>query len=155
MKTIIYMVTCALLFLAATGYGEDGADYDVGQEHAVVAFTNNAIPWLKASAPAPVLPEKATVSSWRSFGALLVVLGCLWAVTWFLKKRICRTGLIGDARRLRVIERLNLGQRQYLALVRVDGDEMLLGVSADQIVELTRNTLAQNCAAENEAVSAG
>ena len=65
-----------------------------------------------------------------------MVLGGLLAVTWFLKNRLGRTIRAGSHKRLQIVERLNVGQHQYLALIDVDGDEMLVGISPNQITEL-------------------
>ena len=86
------------------------------------------------SAAAPLV--KHEFSLWRSMGSLLMVLGGLLAVTWFLKNRLGRTIRAGSHKRLQIVERLNVGQHQYLALINVDGDEMLVGISPNQITEL-------------------
>lgn len=70
-----------------------------------------------------------------------MVLGGLLAVTWFLKNRLGRTISGGSHKRLQIVERLNIGQHQCLALINIDGDEILVGISPNQITELglTRN----------------
>jgi flagellar biogenesis protein FliO len=75
-------------------------------------------------------------SIWRSLGSLLMVLGGLLAVTWWLKKRFGAGSGIGPRRRLQVTDRLSLGQRQYLMIVRFDNRDMLIGVSPGAISRL-------------------
>ena len=42
---------------------------------------------------------------------------------------------------MEIVEKVSLGQRQFLALIRIDNEEMLVGISPDRIDELgfTRN----------------
>lgn len=67
---------------------------------------------------------------------LLLAWGCLWLLRRF------QDGQLGSARRadpgrtLRFTRTLPLGPRERLVLVEVDGEELLLGVTAHSIVEL-------------------
>ncbi len=70
-----------------------------------------------------------------AFG-VAVALAALGAVLWALR-RAQRQGLLGGhARRLQVLETLALGPRHRLALVRVDGRELVLGITPAGVAAL-------------------
>jgi flagellar biogenesis protein FliO len=131
--TILLAVLLMLGLRVATHGAEQSASSQETNLPPQAALTNNAIPWHFTS---PVVPAKAEFSVWRSIGSLLIVLGCLMAVTWLMKKRAWGVGGMRSQRRLQIIEKLPLGPRQYLALVRVDGADMLIGISHERITEL-------------------
>lgn len=57
--------------------------------------------------------------------SLGLVLGLIFALAWFVRRRPNITG----QRHIEVVERLSLGQKEQLVLVRVAGQSLLLGVS--------------------------
>ena len=63
-----------------------------------------------------------------------LLLGCLWAL------RKLQSGAGGargrSAARLKVVETLSLGPRQKIALVQLDGQHVLLGITAQSICAL-------------------
>jgi flagellar protein FliO/FliZ len=69
--------------------------------------------------------------------ALGLVLGLAWGAIWLLKKVQDRQlGLDGDNAgrgEIRFIRSLPLGQRERVALIELDGERMLLGVTAGGI----------------------
>ncbi len=70
---------------------------------------------------------------------IALLLGSLWA----LRKLQSNAGLMrakGDAR-LKVIESLSIGPRQKIALVQVDGQDVLLGITAQSITPLHQSPL--------------
>ncbi len=79
-------------------------------------------------------------TDWGSFavslGAVLALLGALL----FLLRRVQARGLPGlpglSARRIRILESASLGPRQKLVLLRVREQEILVGVTAQQMTTL-------------------
>jgi flagellar biosynthetic protein FliO len=72
----------------------------------------------------------------RVIGSLLLVFGLMGAVLWGLRRMQSRIVQAVPGRRLQIIETAGVGARQKIALVRVDGHEMLVGVSPAQITAL-------------------
>lgn len=91
---------------------------------------------------------------WRPLGSLLIVVGGMLVAMWFLKNRIGRTVGMGGHRRIQVVEKVAVGQRQYLALIRIDNEEIFVGISPERITELGfmrqtgcgKTTTTQGCA---------
>ncbi|MFH0880419.1 MAG: flagellar biosynthetic protein FliO [Lentisphaerota bacterium] len=73
----------------------------------------------------------------RSTIALVLIVGGLIGVNWFLKNRA--TGILGNklARRMKLIEKFSIDQKRSLLLISLDGREILLGVGGDTIQHLT------------------
>jgi flagellar protein FliO/FliZ len=69
----------------------------------------------------------------RVIGSLLLVFGLLAAMLWGLKRLQMRVQPGGAGRRLQMLESQSVGPRQKIALVRVGGHEVLLGISPGQI----------------------
>jgi flagellar protein FliO/FliZ len=68
--------------------------------------------------------------------SMLLVLGCLAALPWILKRlRLQQQARPGS---LRVVESLSLGPRERLIVVHADGERLLLGV-AGQGVQLIKS----------------
>lgn len=132
-KTTLFLT---ILLIIGSRANAPGAEEFAPKQAAAIPtaqITNSAIPWHFSS---PVASAKAEFSTLRSLGSLLVVLGCLLLLTWFLKKRAWGASIIRSQRRMQIIEKLGVGQRQYLALVRIDGEDMLIGISPERITEL-------------------
>lgn len=74
--------------------------------------------------------------------ALAFVLGLAWGVIWLLKKfqdkQLGATEGGGDARPIRFLRSMPLGQRERVALIEVGGETMLLGVTGGAITLLAR-----------------
>jgi flagellar biosynthetic protein FliO len=87
---------------------------------------------------------------------MIIVLGVLLALTWFLKNRVNGGAGIGGQRRMQIVEKVSLGQRQCLALIRIDNEEMLVGISPDRIDELgfTRNARIEKASTDGVAMTA-
>ncbi len=69
---------------------------------------------------------------------IALLLGSLWA----LRKLQSGSGLMrakGDAR-LKIIETLSVGPRQKIALIQLDGQDVLLGITAQSITPLHQQT---------------
>ena len=77
-----------------------------------------------------------------------LVIGLLFGSLWALRKLQSgsRLGAKGDAR-LKIVETLSVGPRQKIALVQLDGQDVLLGITAQSITALhspTYNIPARN-----------
>jgi flagellar biogenesis protein FliO len=158
MKTILIMLSVLGFTLSAQAGAEPlAAAGEPAGTNGVVAGTNiasqavatNATAW-QYSSPAPRLapPVKPELSIWRSLGSLLIVLGGLFAVTWYLKKRVAQTAGSTGGKRMEIIQRLSLGNHQYAALLRVDGKDIILGISPTQITHLGLTTIAPSATAD-------
>lgn len=83
-------------------------------------------------------------------GNFLLVLVLLLGVLWVLRRLQGIKGLQGlrpVARRLAVVEALNVGPRQKLAIVRLDNREVLVGVSPNGFTLLDTVPPAQSTGA--------
>jgi flagellar protein FliO/FliZ len=68
---------------------------------------------------------------WRSLFSLIIVLGAMFGVMYWLRRRGCLPGAVPS--RMRVIERLPLDTRRQILLVDIDGRELVLGVTQESI----------------------
>ncbi|WP_024330269.1 flagellar biosynthetic protein FliO [Simiduia agarivorans] len=62
-------------------------------------------------------------------GALALIVGLIFALAWLARKK---QGFLNRGM-MNVVERLSLGQKENLVLVRVNGELLLLGVTAGSI----------------------
>jgi flagellar protein FliO/FliZ len=65
--------------------------------------------------------------------SFVLVIALLLALLWTLKRLQSGALMQRKQQRLQVLETLSLGPRQKLALVRVNDQELLIGVTAGQI----------------------
>ena len=72
----------------------------------------------------------------RFAGSLVLVLCLLGGLLWGLKRMQAGARLSGGVRQLHVIDAVSIGPRQKIALVRVGGREVLVGVSPSQLTAL-------------------
>jgi flagellar protein FliO/FliZ len=76
--------------------------------------------------------------------ALAFVLGLAWGVIWLLKKvQDKQLGVVegaGEARAIKFLRSMPLGQRERVALIEVGDETMLLGVTGGSITLLARWT---------------
>jgi flagellar protein FliO/FliZ len=94
----------------------------------------------------------STPEALRYLFGVAVVLASLWGLLWALKRWApAASGMGRRTRRLSVIESHTLGARQKLVLVRVDGQDMLLGVTPTHIAHLHSVPVAV-CATPGESV---
>ena len=78
-----------------------------------------------------------TALDWLQYGlSFAFVIALLLGMLFLLRKLQSARGFARKEQRLQVIESLSLGPRQKLALVRVDGACVLLGITASQITAL-------------------
>ena len=73
----------------------------------------------------------------RSLFALLLILGGLLVVRYFVRRGGAVGGRLSANTLVRLVSRVRLGARQELVVVRFGGNHLLLGVTADSIRVLT------------------
>ncbi len=90
-------------------------------------------------------------TDWLSFAVSFAIVLALLGALLYVMKRLQSGSLLGlPQRRIRVLESASIAPRQKLVLVRVKDQELLLGVTAQQI-----NTLASFAASTDEASAGG
>src|SRR5574343_1922272 len=69
--------------------------------------------------------------------SVALVIGLLFGSLWALRKLQsgARLGAKGEAR-LKIVETLSIGPRQKIALVQLDGQDVLLGITVQSITAL-------------------
>ena len=72
-------------------------------------------------------------SLWRSAGATVFVLGLLFAVNYWLRKRGSRFTGPGRSARLRIVERVAVDHRRGILLIEADGERIVATACADRI----------------------
>lgn len=79
-----------------------------------------------------------SATDWLQYlASFALVLGLLFALLFALRKLQTGSAFVRKDQRLQMIESLALGPRQKLALVRVDGHAVLLGITAMQVTALS------------------
>ena len=78
-------------------------------------------------------PGITSADVFRMLGSLALVIALLVALLWALRKLQGKMNSQNAGRRLQVIESLNVGTRQKVALIRVGKREVLIGISPTQI----------------------
>jgi flagellar biosynthetic protein FliO len=84
-----------------------------------------------AAAPVTMPATSATGSLLQTLLALIVVLGVLGALAWFLKRYGPKAG--GGSANLRVVGALNLGGRERVLVVEVGNQWIVVGASPGRI----------------------
>ncbi len=87
--------------------------------------------------------------------SLALVLGLAWGAIWLLKKLQDRQlgvgGVANDSENIKFVRSLPLGQRERVALIEINGERLLLGITAGGISLLAR--YGKSSAAFDEAMS--
>ena len=78
-------------------------------------------------------PGITSADVFRMLGSLALVIVLLVALLWALRKLQVKMNSQNAGRRLQIIERLSVGTRQKVALIRVGEREVLIGISPTQI----------------------
>lgn len=80
-----------------------------------------------------------TFSDWLQYVlSFALVIGLLLAVLWGLRKmQNGNSFLRKNTQRLQTIESLSIGPRQKIVLIQVDGQDVLVGVTAHQMTALS------------------
>ena len=72
--------------------------------------------------------------------SLALVIALAWGALWLLRRfqdsSFGKARALNDGRNLRFVRALPLGPRERLVLIEVDGEEMLVGVTAHTITQL-------------------
>lgn len=80
----------------------------------------------------------------RMVVSLVIVLGMMFAVYYWLKRRNVMPGK--TQKRMRIIERLPIDTRRSILLLEIDGEELIVGIGNDTLSPL--KTLKQGAADE-------
>jgi flagellar protein FliO/FliZ len=80
-----------------------------------------------------------TFSDWLQYAfSFALVIGLLLAVLWGLRKMQSGASFLRkNSQRLQTIESLSVGPRQKILLIQVDGQDVLVGVTAHQMTALS------------------
>ena len=140
-RRIALGAACGALLLALAFAVRGGNAPEIG-----VSQTNGAA---AGRVTPPLHGWDANRALWRSATALVLVVGGLVAVNWFLKRGLAARGGGARGRRLRIVERVPIDQRKNLLLVSLGSREFLLGVGPDRI------SMLAEIGGERPAVAAG
>ncbi len=72
----------------------------------------------------------------RLIGSMALVIALMGGLLWLLRRMQTRISGQSRGRRLQLIESLSLNTRHKLALVQVDGQQVLIGMSPAQLTAL-------------------
>ena len=80
-----------------------------------------------------------TLGDWLQYlFSFVFVIGLLLTLLWTLRKLQNGQGLLRKhTQRLQTIESLSIGPRQKIVLIQVDGQDVLIGVTAHQMTALS------------------
>jgi flagellar protein FliO/FliZ len=80
-----------------------------------------------------------TFTDWLQYAfSFALVIGLLLAVLWGLRKMQSGASFLRkNSQRLHTIESLSVGPRQKILLIQVDGQDVLVGVTAHQMTALS------------------
>ena len=80
-----------------------------------------------------------TFTDWLQYAfSFALVIGLLLAVLWGLRKMQSGASFLRkNSQRLQTIESLSVGPRQKILLIQVDGQDVLVGVTAHQMTALS------------------
>lgn len=123
------LMAAFLLFAGFVAYGEEEGPVD-----STPPPDKPEPAWLTGTVneAAPRQPEPARESAtWRSMGALLLVVGVLIGAHYFLRRR--EPAWTRPSQPLKVVGRMRLGFRQDLVIVEWDGEHMALAVGSSFI----------------------
>jgi flagellar protein FliO/FliZ len=95
---------------------------------AATALASQAVPF---AAPTPQVVSATTSSALRVPLALLLVLAMVLGAAWLMRRA---TGMTqGSAQRMQVIAQLQLGAREKAVMIRVSGQDVLLGIAPGSV----------------------
>ncbi len=70
-----------------------------------------------------------------TFGGLIIVLGVIFLLTFLLKKTRM-SSMLGNQSKIKIISQLAIGQRERIMVLDVNGEQILVGITAQQITHL-------------------
>ena len=95
---------------------------------AAAAVAAQAVPF---AAPTPQVVSASTSSALRVPLALLLVLAMVLGAAWLMRRA---TGMTqGSVQRMQVIAQLQLGAREKAVMIRVSGQDVLLGIAPGSV----------------------
>jgi flagellar biogenesis protein FliO len=80
--------------------------------------------------------QRGGASVGRTIGATVLILGLLFAVNYWLRKRGVGTKPAGRAARLRIVERVALDHRRSILLIEADGQGLVVAAGTERIETL-------------------
>ena len=78
------------------------------------------------------------LSAVKMLGALIVVLGALSILFYFMKHIFVKQSYGSNRKQIRVLENCYLGVKKNISLIEVPGAILVLGITNDRIVLLTK-----------------
>lgn len=69
---------------------------------------------------------------------LVVMIGCLWCLSVYLKKIMKISGGKKNSRYIKVLENCYVGEKKSISLVKVPGSVLILGITGDKITFLSK-----------------
>lgn len=92
-----------------------------------------------ASVPAELLADdsRAVASSGWRVGRFDIVSAARRLLGWLLQQRQ-RVLTAGTPRRLRVVETVSLGEKRFVSILKVDGEQFLIGASTSNVALLAK-----------------
>jgi flagellar biogenesis protein FliO len=78
------------------------------------------------------------LAAFKMLGALALVLVCLYALYYLMKRLNTRNAASGNNALIRILETKSLGLKKQLAVLEVMGEFFLLGISGDALTVLSR-----------------
>ena len=73
----------------------------------------------------------------KMISILIILLGGLWAVSWYAKKKLNVPGGLSSGKRIKIIENCHLGVKKTISLVQVPGKVLVLGITGENLTLLT------------------
>ncbi|OOF23951.1 MULTISPECIES: flagellar biosynthetic protein FliO [Salinivibrio] len=83
-------------------------------------------------APLPVWAAAPDISIATMLVSLTLVLALIFALAWLLR-RLKLPGLAGQANGIRIISQLAVGQKERILVVDINGEQLVIGVTATNI----------------------
>jgi flagellar biogenesis protein FliO len=75
---------------------------------------------------------------------LTILIGGLWIVSLYLKKRYKLAGSSDESKKIKVLENCHIGLKKTVCLVQVSGELIVLAISGENITFLTKISLSSN-----------
>lgn len=76
--------------------------------------------------------------------AVTILIGGLWVVSLYLKKRYKLAGSSDGSKKIRVLENCHIGLKKTICLVQVSGELIVLAISGDAVTFLTKISSSSN-----------
>ena len=73
----------------------------------------------------------------KMISILIILVGGLWAVSWYAKKKLNLPGGTTSGKKIKIIENCHLGVKKTISLVQVPGKVLVLGITGENVSLLT------------------